>query len=81
MFSYSIKTQIHCHLIFSFAMNIRDSEPRKNDASQPAHSKLLVSCSVVQGVPLMVRALRPEGETKYQPDGWFLVAALPCSIS
>jgi hypothetical protein len=46
-------------------MNIRDNEPRKNDASHPTQSKLLVSCSVVQGVPLKVRALRPEGETKY----------------
>lgn len=52
-----------------------------NDASQPAHSKLLVSCSVVQGVPMKVGALRPEDETKYQPDGWFLVAALSCGTT
>jgi len=62
-------------------MNIRDSEPRANDASQSANLKLLVSCSVVQGVPIKAGALRPEGETKYQPDGWFLVAAFQCDVS
>jgi hypothetical protein len=80
MFGYSIKIHIHRHPLFSFAMNIRNGEPPKNDASQPAHSKLLVSCSVVQGVPMKVGALRPEGETNCQPYGWLLIAALPCSI-
>jgi hypothetical protein len=56
-------------------MNIHESEPRANNASQSAHSKLLVCGSVVQGVPRK-EALRPESETKFQPDGWFLVADL-----
>ena len=55
-------------------MNIHESEPRANDANWPARLELLVRCRVVQGVPRK-EALRPEGETNYQPAGWFFIAA------